>query len=380
VVRGEQVANLGHWYRIYIGPFTSSQEAKLKSKELKKKGLVNYTSVQKKDFLIRSGSEKRHQIEKGAVLTATAKAGKEYSPPQKLVKPSPKKPTIISPAVEKTPEAKKVPAPVSPSPTLVKVEPHPKISVEPSEKTPELQRRGSGRNVAQGRFSLALQHTYREVQTELTELTSITSDGTTTTKQDVSISSSEKNDFDTDMHMDMLRVRFGATNFLEIFGDAGVSYDQDDIEDLNFTYGGGTRLNLFEVKGGSIRGFYSALQGEYLKGKLETEYQSIQGNRFSKDADWWQFTGKGEVGLIRNRFAVYIGGAYLTYNEDTDRKQLENLPPGLVSVKFKDNLEEENSFGAYGGLSIHLTPGFLMNVEGQVLTQKSIAGSIEYRF
>jgi hypothetical protein len=59
---------------------------------------------------------------------------------------------------------------------------------------------------------------------------------------------------------------------------------------------------------------------------------------------------------------------------------LENIPAPLTSVKFEDELEEENNFGAYGGLSLFLTPGLLVNLEGQVNTQSSITGAIEYRF
>jgi hypothetical protein len=211
----------------------------------------------------------------------------------------------------------------------------------------------------------------------VTDRTEITTNGGTT-KTNVSVSGSEKYKFDSEMHLDMLRIGFGVTDFLGLFADVGVCYD--DVDDINLAYGGGARLNLFEVRNGTMRGFYSALQAEYHKGKLETDYQSVSGNRFSKEADWWEFAGKGEVGLARDRFALYFGGTYFYYREDTDRKQLENLPIGLTSVKFEDDLEEENSFGAYGGLSLHLTQGLLINLEGQILTQNSIAAMIEYRF
>jgi hypothetical protein len=224
-------------------------------------------------------------------------------------------------------------------------------------------------------FSLSYLHGYREVQTEVTDRKRIT-DGTT--KTDVSVSGSEKNRFDTDMHVDMIRLGFGVTDFLELFGDIGICYD--DLDDINLAYGGGARLNVFEVKNGSLIGFYTALQTEYHAGKLETDYQSVSGNRFSKEADWWEFIGKAELGLTRKRFSLYFGGMYFLYREDTDRKQLENIPPAFTSVKFEDNLEEENSFGAYGGLSVHLTPELLINVEGEILTQNSISTRIEYRF
>lgn len=376
VVSGERVPNKGYWYRIYVGPISSLQQAKLQSSELKKRGLTKYTAIYKKS-LIRDDSGKTVRTAKKAAPVATATAGIKLSQPSKTAPSVGKEPPTTQSTQQRVEAAKKAPPTVSPT------EERPpktdaKISEEPSKEVSEFQRRGYGRNISAGKLALSLRHTYREVNTELTDRKSVTSDGTTTTKQDVPISSSEKNRFDTDMNLSMLRVGLGLTDFLEVYGEIGACYD--DFEDFNLAYGGGVRLNLFEVKTGTLRGFYTALAADYHKGELETEYQSIEGNKFSKDADWWDFTGKGELGFTRNRFAVYLGGTYFVYDEDTDRKQLENLPLGLTSRKFEDDLEEENSFGAYGGLSVHLTPGLLINVEGQAFTQSSITGAIEYRF
>ena len=373
VVSGERVQNKGYWYRIYVGPISSLSIAKLQSSELKKKGLTKYTAIYKKS-LIKDDSRKTVRTAKKAAPIATATAGIKLSQPAKTAPSAGKKPPPVQSTQQRVETAKKAPPTVSPTEERPP-KPDAKISEEPSEEVSELQRRGYGRNISAGRLALSLRHTYREVNTELTDRTQIDSDGTT---QDLPISSSEKNDFDTDMNLSMLRVSLGLTDFLEVYGEIGACYD--DFEDFNLAYGGGARLNLLEIKTGSLKGFYTALAADYQKGKLETEYQSIAGNRFSKDADWWDFTGKGEIGFTRNRFAVYLGGTYFVYDEDTDRKQLENLPPGLTSRKFEDDLEEENNFGAYGGLSVHLTPGLLINLEGQAITQSSITGAIEYRF
>ena len=373
VVSGERVQNKGYWYRIYVGPISSLSIAKLQSSELKKKGLTKYTAIYKKS-LIKDDSRKTVRTAKKAAPIATATAGIKLSQPAKTAPSAGKKPQPVQSTQKRVETAKKAPPTVSPTKERPP-KPDAKISKESPKEISEFLRRGYGRNISAGRLALSLRHTYREVNTELTDRTQIDSDGTT---QDLPISSSEKNDFDTDMNLSMLRVSLGLTDFLEVYGEIGACYD--DFEDFNLAYGGGARLNLLEIKTGSLRGFYTALAADYQKGKLETEYQSIAGNRFSKDADWWDFTGKGEIGFTRNRFAVYLGGTYFVYDEDTDRKQLENLPPGLTSRKFEDDLEEENNFGAYGGLSVHLTPGLLINLEGQAVTQSSITGAIEYRF
>ena len=52
IAKGEEVANRGYWYRVYVGPFSSLQEAELKSRELKTKRLVGYTAIQKEGFLL----------------------------------------------------------------------------------------------------------------------------------------------------------------------------------------------------------------------------------------------------------------------------------------------------------------------------------------
>jgi hypothetical protein len=382
VVSRERVQNKGYWYRIYVGPISSLQQAKQQSSELKTRGLTKYTAIYKKS-LIQDDSRKTVRTAKKAAPIAAATAGIKRSQPSKTAPSAGKKPPTTQASKQRVAAAKKAPPTVSPAEkrpkeTYPPPKPDAKISEKPSEETSKLQRRGYGRNISAGKLSFSLRQTYREVHTELTDRTSVTSDGTTTTKQDLSISSSEKNDFDTDMNLSMLRVGLGLTDFLEVYGEIGACYD--DLEDFNLAYGGGARLNLFELKTGSLRGFYTALEADYHKGKLDTEYQSIDGNRFTKNADWWDFTGKGELGFTRKRFAIYVGGIYFVYREDTDRKQLENILAPLTSVKFEDNLEEENSFGAYGGLSLALTPGLLVNVEGQVLTQSSITGAIEYRF
>ena len=301
VVSGERVQNKGYWYRIYVGPISSLSIAKLQSSELKKRGLTKYTAIYKKS-LIQDHSGKTVRTAKKAAPIATATAGIMRSQPSTTAPSVGTKPPTTPSTQQRVEAAKKDPSTVSPTEERPP-KPDAKISKEPSEEVSEFQRRGYGRNISAGKLALSLRHTYREVNTELTDRTRTDSDGTT---QDIPISSSEKNDFDTDMNLSMLRVRLGLTDFLEVYGEIGACYD--DFEDFNLAYGGGARLNLYEVKTGTLRGFYTALAADYHNGELETEYQSIEGNRFSKDADWWDFTGKGEIGFTRNRFAIYLGG------------------------------------------------------------------------
>jgi hypothetical protein len=365
-IRREKVANLGYWYRVYLGPFSSLEEANGKKKELKRRRLVEYAAVQKKEELIVGELLRRPE---------------EVAPP-----PVPERPSKAPIMPKEIPEAKELPVP---PPSLEEREPvkgprlptAPKppteIAVKPLRERIEFPRKGAGRNMPQGHISLGLRHTYREIETELTRRTQITSDGTTTTSVEVPLSESEKKGFYTKMHMDSLGVRLGLANSLEVFAEVAGAYRE--FSDLGFAYGGGLRLNLFEVKRGQLRGFYGALQGEYLGGETKYDYTSSDGSQWEKEADWQEFSATGEIGLTRSRLAVYGGAVYFRYCEDTERRLLHNLPPSLTSFVFQDELEQ-GSVGVYGGVVIGLTPALLVNIEGQTGSKESISGALEYHF
>jgi len=363
ITRREQVADQGYWYRVYIGPFSSLREAKLKRQELRETRLVDNVPIHKTQSLILSDSGETPAIEKKTAQIAPEKAAPELSPPQEVIPPVP---------ISSTKEQRAVKQP----PPTVEAKPAAKISAKPPQKPPELPHRGDGRNMGRGNVALGLRHTYRKVEPELTKRKHITSDGTTTTTEDVSVASGETEDF-TSLHMDSVLVRFGLTDYLEVFAEIGGAYRE--LSDLSLAYGGGLRLNLFEVKGGWLRGFYGGLQGEYLAGAMAYEYSSSLGIKWKKEGDWEEFFARGELGVARPWFAVYLGGTYIHYREDTERRLLENLPSYLTSYVFQDVLEEE-SFGVYGGVIIHLSPALFLNIEGQAFSQQSIFAALQYHF
>jgi hypothetical protein len=207
-------------------------------------------------------------------------------------------------------------------------------------------------------LALAVKYTYRDIETMITK------------RDDKPFDDEKKDEFPTQMHMTSLQLRLGLTNFLEIFGNAGTDFD--DTSEPGFTYGGGLRLNIFE-----IRGFYSALQGEYLSGDFDEEYISDVDNKWKKETEWEEINAKIELGFVCSRFAAYIGGTFFNYSEDTKRQQLEGSLPFLT---YRDEIEEENSFGTYAGIAINLTPSFIANLEGEIITQKSISVTLEYLF
>ena len=325
VAKYKKIADQGHWYMVYIGPIKSKKDVNLTIKSLREKKLAKYIAVHQKRALISSDLKTRKKA-----------------------------------VDEKATKTKKSSAPVS------------------STKMMKLSQRGIGRNMAQGEFALCYRHLYREVATELTKRQQITSDGSSTTIQAVSISDIGKNDFPTLMHMDSLCVRYGLTNYLEIFLEAGGGYKE--LSTISLVYGGGLQLSLFEVKRGVFKGLYSSLSGAYLSGDVEYEFDSSAGNKWNKEAEFNEFSLRGEIGFSRPKFAVYLGGVFFKYDETTRREQLTGLDPSFTSFIYEDELENENSFGGFAGVEIYLTPSVLAKIEGQVVNQKSIFVALEYHF
>jgi hypothetical protein len=364
IAKHEHVAKRGYWYRVYIGPFHSFQEAKLKKEELRKKKLVEYVVIRKKQSLILSDLEKTPPIEKKSERIELTEAAPEISPPQNIAPPVP------------IPTVKELNVVIQPVPIAAAKQSAKITAKSSSKKTTELSKHGDGKNIGRRKVALGLRHTSRQVESEFTQRKRITSDGATISIANVSVSSVETEDV-TFMHMGSVLVRFGLTDYLEVFAEIGEPYRE--FSELGFAYGGGLRLNLFQVKEGWLRGLYCGLQGEYLRGVVGYQYSSSVGGKWKKEAEWEEFLIKQELGVSRSRFSAYLGGTYLFYHEYNERHLLDNLPPSLTSYMFQDNLEA-GIYGAYGGVAIHLTPAFLLNIEGQVYSQKSLFGSFQYLF
>jgi len=321
VAKYEKIADQGHWYIVYIGPLSSKKEVNLTIKSLRNKKLAKYLAVHRKKSLISDNLMTKKQV-----------------------------------VNEKAIEVEKSSVQVS------------------ATKIKEITQRGIGRNMAGKNFAIGYRHSYREVETEVTKRKQITSTGSST----VAVSDSEKDDFPTSMHIDSLYARYGLTNFLEFFLEAGVGYKESS--NTSFVYGGGLQLSLFEVKSGALKGLYSSLSGAYLSGDVEYEYRSPAGNKWNKEAEFKEVSIKGELGIIRSRFAAYFGAVFLDYNETTKRDKLTGLTPPGTSLIYEDELENENSFGGFAGVEIYLTPSALIKVEGQLISKEIIFIAFEYHF
>lgn len=340
VIRKEPVPNMGDWYRVYVGPFSTRQEAESTSRELKRKKAIEYASIKQSEGLISS--------EPAAV--------RAQPPPVVLVpaaKPAPvtPKPAVQKPSPTVQPQAKKP----EPAPAAAKG----KKKKEPKRPT----QRQNGRNTPGGSLSVGLKYTYTETDTWVTlrKPTDFPDD-------------SQRDNFPTTMKLGTAVIRYGVTDWFEVFGEIGASYDES-ISDSGLAYGGGLRFNLFQTSSSEkSAGFYGALQGEYFQGSFEDEFTSTLGNPFQKETKWQEFTAKAELGLRHRRFALYAGGTYLYYREETDRRQLNG------TTFYSDELENLDDFGAYGGFTFYFTPDLLLNIEARGFDQTAFSGALEYRF
>jgi hypothetical protein len=357
----EQVPKKGYWYRVYIGPFSTHMEAYLKAQELKNNKIVEYAAIMKKPLPI-DGAVAQSSAP-GSISSPTGKPSTKASSTSHEKTTGPNKPIIASPAQS------------SPAKSSEKTQPA-EARMTSSPKYLGRYQEGDGRNMGGGKFALGFLFAYQEIDPDLTTRTLTTSDGTTTTTQNVSTTGTD-NERNTTINTASLSFRWGLTDWLEVFGSGGVSFY--DSTDFNPAYGGGLRLNLFEVKDGGLRGLYGALQGEYSAGTVEYGYNSTTGSEWYKEADWQEIFAKGELGIARRSFTGYIGGSYLDYQEETQRQLLTNIPPPYISYVYNDDLEE-TGFGAYAGVVINLSPSFLLNIEAQGPNKKGVFGTIEYHF
>ena len=373
VIRKENIPNKGDWYRVYVGPYSSRSQAEQAARDLKNKKAVSYASIQKKDALLTPSTTPKTTVQKQA-KAATAPTVQQPAPP----------PVVVPPPTPAPKQAAAKPKPAEPAVKKSATEPQPASTQKSASRTEKkkstsITKRLKGRNTFGGRAAIGYKHTYMDIDTIVTSRQQIESNGTTTIT-DVTLTDAEKELFPTSMHMDTFFFRYGFADFLEVFGEAGISYD-GSISDAGFAFGGGLRLNLFQTHAtADSPAFYGALIGEYYQGEFEDEYTSAAGSNFRRETEWQEATGRAEIGLSHPRFNLYAGGTYLYYQEDTNRHQLDNLPPGVSARTFSDELESKNNVGAYGGVSFFVTPKFLINIEGRAIDMTAISGLLEYRF
>jgi cell division protein FtsN len=384
IIRGEEISDLGYWYRVYLGPFSSFQKASQKRLDLRKKGFYAERSfVHKKANPIQSNLQETKEKADEKMVIAVEQETVKPGPPIEAAAPAAVLMAEVPPAEEKllaeTPPAS-LQSETEELSEITKTAPAPVLEgysedIEPP--TRDEMHIGKGRNITQGTIAIDLKQAYVNTNTELTSRKVVSTTGGTTTTQNVPLSSLNTTDYPTDMHMTTARIRFALTDFIEVFGDIGTAYD--DFSDFEPVYGGGLRLNIFEIPVRNWGRWYLALQGEYLDGKVNSEY-SDGGSNWEKEADWEEFTGKVELGISGSEITAYLGGVYFEYSEDTERRLLNNLPAGATSYIIKDELEEEYNYGIYGGGTFHFTPAVQMNLEGQLINQEAISISILFLF
>ena len=373
VIYGEHIGDLGYWYRVYLGPYSTGKEAKLKEIEIKDKGLIDLAIIRKKNSLDPEKAMYARAVVQGSgtraneVIVTDAGLSLNEGGIQYTKEPVTEDIIIASSMVSEEEER----------PGINDVFTAGKAAVSDAQKC--MGKRGKGRNINKNTWGLGIKYISLKVETDLTKRQLLTSNGTTTDLTEIPITAEINNGFPTSYHIDHLNIRFGLSESFEVFGGIGAAY-HDNLSEAKPSYGVGLRLNLFQTGKDRFNGFYGAVQGEYIVGEFMEEYKAGSGERWGKNADFKSFNGKIEFGIARSNLNIYAGGSFLTYRENTERNLLDNLPATLVSAMYRDDLKEENTFGIFCGMSYYFTPSVLLNLEGQYGNQNSGSAAIEYHF
>ncbi len=358
VTHKETVSGKGEWFRNFIGPFDSFNQANTTRNNLLKNGIVAYAKVYQRRF----GHADRSQVPKvssAKEITASSSDNKDLPTVSEKIQSS----SHIATAIQEEENSQ----------LLSKSSAESVVSGN-NEDSPHFY----GRNLPKGKLGLDFRHAYRRIPTTVTDRKMTTSNGIITTTSNVPLNTLAVNDFPTTMHADLVRVRWGLFDTLEIFAETGAAYKQ--LSSLRPAYGGGFRLNIFQQHTLPLSGLFASFEGSYLGGKLDLEYTSNSNDKWHKTSSWDEFDTRLELGWGYETYCFYTGISALYYREDTRRELLDNLPSGYTGLNYQDELKQENSFGIFGGGLMMLSPDLSIKLEGQLYDQYAINCALEYLF
>lgn len=235
-----------------------------------------------------------------------------------------------------------------------------------------------GRNIGRGRLGVGLKHTFSETETGLDRRTLRTVKGSNVTESNQTVGDTDSEGYFSTLHTDALTLRFGITDYLEINGEAGTGYTE--VGNLNYLFGMGVRLNLFEYDDVIFKNNYMALELDYNQGTFEDSYSSDVGENFDKTTDWVNYTVKLEAGTRWQAYWFYIGGAYSIYTEDVERELKSSTPSGFDSYQFIDEMEGVNKVHGFGGVEVAVYPEFSIILEAEYGNRKGIMSQFELKF
>ncbi len=231
----------------------------------------------------------------------------------------------------------------------------------------------NGRNMKRKTASVVFRHSFLDRKTVITNRTrTITrSDGTATEPESTTITTGvgQEDSYSTKLNNDIVRLRWGLTDTIEVFADAGLAYDLlSNISDMEPVFGGGGRVNIAVFENGFLSGLYLAISGEYLQGKLIKDDSSV---------DWQDMTATLESGIVFSKMSFFAGCSYMIYSESITTKQIQSLPDLTI---FEDELEQQGSINLSGGIEYNYSPSMHFLLEIQAPNRQGGIISVEYRF
>ncbi|MBU1170556.1 MAG: hypothetical protein KKD44_13415 [Proteobacteria bacterium] len=231
-----------------------------------------------------------------------------------------------------------------------------------------------GRQIESRQLALCLEHRRFKRKTILKSRTITTASGTVNDTVGVEV----KDIFYTDTHADMLKIRYGLSHRLELFLEAGVSYEKlSEITEMEPGYGAGFRVSLGQLDIGSNAGLSLDFSGSYIRGKVKGSFSDSLGDEYNKSIDFSEMEVCLEAGMTYSRLTIYSGLSYGMYTEDTVNEQ-KLVPPDFTILN--DELEQQDNLMVKAGAQYRYGLELLFYLEYQTMLHEGILAGMEYRF
>ncbi|GAB6097305.1 hypothetical protein JCM14469_35590 [Desulfatiferula olefinivorans] len=232
----------------------------------------------------------------------------------------------------------------------------------------------SGRIVERGRLALSVEHGFFNRETVLKHRTVTTAGGTVDDTGGVGV----KDIFYTDVHSDMLILRYGIPGRIEVFAEAGAVFETlDEVSSMEPAWAAGVRAALFRYDLQPHAGLFVNGSGRYYAGSVSGRFTDAYGFTYDKTSEFSEIEAGIEAGVHFHNLTVYSGLAWAAYTEDTVKIQSPVQPDG---TRLNDRLEEQSPFIVKAGAEYRFFTAFSFYLEACVLNREGLLAGISCLF
>jgi hypothetical protein len=232
----------------------------------------------------------------------------------------------------------------------------------------------SGRIMEHGRVALSLEHSFFNRETLLKHRTVTTAAGTVSDSGGLGV----KDVFYTDVHTDMLTLRYGILGRLEVFVEAGMVFETlDEISAMEPAWAAGFRAALFRYDLTPYAGLFVNGSGRYYAGEVSGRFTDLYGFTYDKMSEFTEIEAGIETGLCFYNLTVYAGLSWAAYTEDTVKIQTPVQPGG---TRLDDRLEEQDSLIVKAGAEYRFLTNLAVYLEANALNREGLLAGFSWRF